>query len=105
MRIVCLMMASLLSLGISAETQQPPAVKQLQIVIISVENFDDAQYQNPLLQQNIHGATDQLIQFFTTHFPTGKQTVLRTHDETKSAHLSEFFKGAFRSTADGNITL
>ncbi len=94
-------------LCVRAHAQLPPLTpdKQLEVVIISVENFDDPQYQNALLQTNIQKATDQLINFFSTRFPTAKRTVLRGHDETTSGHLTEFFRGTFRQLVNGNITL
>jgi hypothetical protein len=85
-------------------TPQAPT-KQLEVVIISVENFDDPTYQNPLLQLNIQKAADQLINFFSQRFPMAQITVLRTRDETTSAHLAEFFKGTFPGIANGNMAL
>ena len=79
--------------------------KQLNIVIISVENFDDEQYQNALLQTNIQKATDGLEGFFGKYFPTASLTILRTRDETTSAHLTEFFRGTFPKLANGNMAL
>ncbi|MGB9512644.1 MAG: hypothetical protein WBU20_13240, partial [Candidatus Acidiferrum sp.] len=92
--------------SISLRAQQPPSVaKNLQVVIISVENFDDSQYQNALLQTNIKKAADEVVGFFTQNFPAAKITILRTHDETTISHLDGFFKGTFPNLISGNMTL
>jgi hypothetical protein len=103
--LVLLVAVSLCASTASAQGVPETAGKQLQVVIVSVENFDDPFYQNPVLQANIGKATDQLISFFSQRFPVAKITVLRTRDETTSASLSEFFRGTFPVLANGNMML
>jgi hypothetical protein len=93
------------STNVCAKSTPDTPAKGLEVIIISVENFDDSQYQNALLQTNIQKATDQLHDFFTQNFPSAKICVLRTHDETTVSHLTEFFRGTFPGIVSGNMTL
>lgn len=103
---VCLaLMLSPVKANARAQASDDAQNRKLEVVIISVENFDDPYYYNPLLQLNIHNAADQLIEFFSRRFPSAHLTVLRTHDDTTSPHLSEFFRGTFRNLASGNMVL
>jgi len=105
MRIGLLMMALLFAIAARAQELPVTPGKQLEVVIISVEDFDDPQYQSAVLQLNIHKAADQLVEFFSKRFPKAKITILRSHDETTSAHLSEFFKGTFPGLVNANLAL
>lgn len=88
-------------IGVSAAAE-----RHLEVVIVSVENFDDqSKYHNATLEANIESSTDALIGFFRERFPFAILTVLRKANETTTPRLGEFFRGEFPKIADGNITL
>jgi hypothetical protein len=102
-------LGSLLLLGLLLAGILPRAFGQgspkLQVVIVAVHSFNDAAYQNPVLQQGIEAAEGQLTAFFTQHFPNAAQKIVDLPQGTTGDALTSFFKDDFPALADGNVTL
>ena len=105
MRALVIAAALVLMGGASSRAQSSALSKHLEVVIVSVENFDDAAYSNAILETNMHRASSELEVFFAQNFPTAHVTVRRSHDETTFASLSSFFRSTFRQTINGNVGL
>ncbi len=92
------------------------ARKNLKVVVIAIEDFNDPDFQNPILNKNIGIAADEVVAFFAKYFPTAEIKVIRDLPEdqtlnpvdtrTTSAALKEFFSDEFPNRIlDGNITV
>jgi len=98
---------------LSSDEQSKPPARNLEVVIVAVEDFQDNDYQNDLLNENIGETTDDVIKFFKAHFPNAQFVIRRDKDEktqqmndenTTSPKLKEFFSSEFPRIVASNIT-